>query len=124
MRVSYLVLAGALLLNACGDKACVAVGMPAIAVVVLDSVSGAYRAKDADLLIYALDRGGIRIDSVRGTRDSTQIMGASDAYGPMQVVVRRSGYVPWTRARVFVRAEGGDCQTITEHLIARLQPAG
>jgi hypothetical protein len=124
MRLCCLTCAAALLLNACGDKVCAGVGRPAIAVIVLDSVSGAYRATDADLLVYALDRGGARIDSVRGGADSTGILGAWDEYGPMRVVVRRAGYVPWTQASVLVRAEGGNCTTITEHLIARLQPSG
>ena len=113
-----------LCLNACGDKVCAGVGRPAVDVTVLDSLTGARRERDASVLVYALDRGGVRVDSVRGVRDSVPISAAVDEAGLMRVVVQRPGYVTWTRASILVHQQPPACTTITESLLAKLQPAG
>ena len=98
---------------------CVAIYVPAVEVAVLDSVTGARREKDTDLLIYSLDQGGARIDSVRGQRDSVPIAGGN--VGRLRLIVKRADYEPWSQF-VLVRAQGY-CQTpVKERVLARLQP--
>jgi hypothetical protein len=113
----------ALPLIACGDRVCAGVGYSSVAVTVLDSITGARRERDASVLVYALDRHGILLDSARGRSDSIPIYAAWDA-GLMRVVVQRPGYVTWTQPAVLVRKDSFGCNVVTERLLARLQPAG
>ena len=121
MKHPLVIVCCAALLSACGDRVCTAEYRPAVEVTVLDSISGAHREKDAELLVYSLDKGGALVWSGRGYADSAPIYGGEP--GQLRLEVRQAGYVPWSQ-QVLVRGQGYCNKPIMERVLARLQAAG
>lgn len=121
MKHALFIVCTAALVSACGDRVCPMEYYPAAEVTVVDSVTGAHREKDAELLIYSLDKGGALVWSVRGYADSAPIQ--SGEPGLLRLEVRQAGYVPWSQ-QVLVRGRGYCNKPIMERVLARLQPAG
>jgi hypothetical protein len=97
---------------------CAAVGRPALAVAVADSLTGAPAAAGATLVARA--RGGAPADSSTGERDDQVLYGGGEGAGVYEVMVRKAGYREWRRPAVEVEASG-ECRAVqTVHLTARL----
>lgn len=109
------------LTSACGDQVCVAMYYPAVQVTVMDSLTGVRREKGASLLIQYTRHGHVRVDSLRGMRDSVPLSGGD--VGLMQLTVKQDGYVPWTQS-VFVQGTGYCQRPRLVGVLARLQRTG
>ena len=102
----------------CKDIVCAGVGAPGVSVTVVDSLTDAPATAGATLLVYDLDHGGVRVDSVTGQADAQTLDGAINRTGRFSVAVRKTGYRDWTKADVAVR---DSCPHITTAILtARL----
>jgi predicted lipoprotein with Yx(FWY)xxD motif len=104
-------------LAACGSNTCAGVGAPDFVVTVVDSLTGAAAAAGATFLMYDVNAGGVRVDSLVGRTDTDIIMSRDYGAGRFRVVVRKDGYRDWTKTDVEVR---GGCTTERVELTARL----
>src|SRR5689334_19673389 len=100
----------------CSDAVCAGVGRPAVAVTVLDSVTGLHAANGATLILQC----AACFDSAVGATDEQVLAGCVDYAGDYTVIVRKAGYRDWVRAGVHVRST---CSVETENLTARLESA-
>lgn len=94
---------------------------PAVQVTVMDSLTGVRLEKGATLLIRYTAHGHVRVDSLRGMRDSVPLSGGG--VGLMQLTVKQDGYVPWAHS-VFVQGTGYCQIPRLVGVLARLQRAG
>ncbi len=107
--------AAAALSTGCG---CAGLGAPSVVVVVVDSLTNAPAAAGATLLVYDLDHGGVRADSVTERSNTDPLWGMEDRTGHFSVVVRKAPYRDWEVPEVVVR---DGCPSVkTVNLTARL----
>ena len=107
---------------ACSDTVCNLRGEYAINVAVKDSVSGAFAASGARLVV----RDGAYADSMevpanRPGLDAQALVGAFERTGLYSVTVRKSSYQDWMRTNIGVGR--GRCDLRAVSLTARLQPS-
>ena len=101
---------------ACRDGVCAGVGLPAIAVTVLDGTTGLHAAAGATPILQSASCA----DSTVGTADAQELSGCVDYAGTYTVIVRKVGFQDWVQTDVEVRAT---CSVETQHLTARLKSA-
>ncbi len=101
---------------ACGRDlvvVCAGVGLPAVAVTVLDGQTGAGVAAGASLVLHS----AACADSIVGVTDNQVLAGCVDYAGTYDVTVRKPGFRTWTQSNVVVR---DTCSLETRRFIVRL----
>lgn len=107
----------AVLLISCGKFLtgdCAGVGLPAVAVTILDASTGLHAAAGATLILQSTACS----DSAVGTADDQVLSGCVDYEGVYTVTVRKAGYRDWIQTGVRVRET---CSVETQRLTVRLE---